>query len=71
MVKLSIGLLKAKRPTVGLKSEELKKNYKIKIDALKKVSKRCSIIFLNLSFERPTVGLLAFKRPMLNLTIQI
>ena len=31
MVKSSIGLLKAKRPTVGLKSEELKKNYKKKL----------------------------------------
>ena len=45
MVKSSIGLLKAKRPTFGLKSEELKKFHKTKVDALKKVSKTNFIKF--------------------------
>ena len=45
MAKVSISLLKAKRPTVGLKSEEFKQIYKTKVDALKKVSKSCSIKF--------------------------
>ena len=43
MVKSSIGLLKAKRPTDGLKSEELGKNHKTKVDLLKKVRKSCFI----------------------------
>ena len=47
MVKVSIGLSKAKWLTVVGRIE--KENHKTKVNALKNVSKSCSIKFLNLS----------------------